>query len=117
MIRRPPRSTLFPYTTLFRSFWAAVVPSTVPKDLYVIGRLAAGRAAADAQDELTAFFRRPGGSRWGRDLRGVVHTLPRLIFGDTRPALIVFAAAAGLLLLITCINVANLLLVRGLARV
>src|SRR3712207_7192952 len=22
MIRRPPRSTLFPYTTLFRSFWA-----------------------------------------------------------------------------------------------
>src|SRR5437762_12258196 len=98
-------------------FWAPVVPSTVPKDLYVIGRLPVGRAAADAQDELTAFFRRPGGSRWGRDLRGVVHTLPRLILGDTRPALIVFAAAAGLLLLITCINVANLLLVRGLARV
>src|SRR3712207_9343494 len=23
MIRRPPRSTLFPYTTLFRSLWAA----------------------------------------------------------------------------------------------
>src|SRR3712207_8847478 len=23
MIRRPPRSTLFPYTTLFRSFWKA----------------------------------------------------------------------------------------------
>src|SRR3712207_7559777 len=24
MIRRPPRSTLFPYTTLFRSLWSAV---------------------------------------------------------------------------------------------
>src|SRR3712207_8038123 len=24
MIRRPPRSTLFPYTTLFRSFWLAM---------------------------------------------------------------------------------------------
>src|SRR2546426_8324565 len=24
MIRRPPRSTLFPYTTLFRSIWAAL---------------------------------------------------------------------------------------------
>src|SRR3712207_9210243 len=25
MIRRPPRSTLFPYTTLFRSGWAAAL--------------------------------------------------------------------------------------------
>src|SRR2546430_4162883 len=25
MIRRPPRSTLFPYTTLFRSVWTALV--------------------------------------------------------------------------------------------
>src|SRR3712207_7407981 len=31
MIRRPPRSTLFPYTTLFRSYEvaAAVVPETI----------------------------------------------------------------------------------------
>src|SRR3712207_8402965 len=41
MIRRPPRSTLFPYTTLFRSsnaeyFLNAMymnVPNTVPKDV------------------------------------------------------------------------------------
>src|SRR5256885_5533200 len=26
MIRRPPRSTLFPYTTLFRSAWAHALP-------------------------------------------------------------------------------------------
>src|SRR2546422_8564527 len=32
MIRRPPRSTLFPYTTLFRSWWAA-------KSRYTEGRL------------------------------------------------------------------------------
>src|SRR5437763_15436110 len=75
-----PRGLDYPRGT---DFWAPVVPSTVPKDLYVIGRLAAGRAATDARDELTAFFRRPGGLRWGRDLRGVVHTLPRLILGDT----------------------------------
>src|SRR5205823_13907385 len=25
MIRRPPTSTLFPYTTLFRSFWGSII--------------------------------------------------------------------------------------------
>src|SRR5256885_12939607 len=30
MIRRPPRSTLFPYTTLFRSWRGAVLPSKDP---------------------------------------------------------------------------------------
>src|SRR3712207_6944391 len=29
MIRRPPRSTLFPYTTLFRSLWVDDVTKTV----------------------------------------------------------------------------------------
>src|SRR2546422_10109976 len=27
MIRRPPRSTLFPYTTLFRSFYYSLMPN------------------------------------------------------------------------------------------
>src|SRR3989475_8764918 len=33
MIRRPPRSTLFPYTTLFRSAWQATqsLPTTQPE--------------------------------------------------------------------------------------
>src|SRR3712207_7170776 len=31
MIRRPPRSTLFPYTTLFRSFDDEVVPVEIPQ--------------------------------------------------------------------------------------
>src|SRR6266550_931168 len=104
--------------------WAPLVPartrpgtdSTVA-DVEVIGRLRPGATAAHARADLTAFYGRPEGSPWNRDMRGVVHTLPRLVLGETQPALIAFAAAAGLLLLITCINVANLLLVRGLARV
>src|SRR3712207_8389639 len=45
MIRRPPRSTLFPYTTLFRSL--AVVPVTRRPDHGVhLGPLAAGEAYA-----------------------------------------------------------------------
>src|SRR6185312_16929857 len=31
MIRRPPRSTLFPYTTLFRSLLLALCPCLVPE--------------------------------------------------------------------------------------
>src|SRR5256885_10028113 len=30
MIRRPPRSTLFPYTTLFRSAWRGLRPGRLP---------------------------------------------------------------------------------------
>src|SRR2546426_2321763 len=48
MIRRPPRSTLFPYTTLFRS--AALVEREQPVDLPQVlvrdGRRAAATAAA-----------------------------------------------------------------------
>src|SRR3712207_7255590 len=29
MIRRPPRSTLFPYTTLFRSWWVVAIAACV----------------------------------------------------------------------------------------
>src|SRR5256885_3701447 len=36
MIRRPPRSTLFPYTTLFRSPRAATMPRGSPPSLHTI---------------------------------------------------------------------------------
>src|SRR3712207_7387155 len=49
MIRRPPRSTLFPYTTLFRSRGAAVArqrqfPRAHPLD---VGQRVEGEAAAE----------------------------------------------------------------------
>src|SRR2546425_1336436 len=42
MIRRPPRSTLFPYTTLFRSELAELI---IPTDAHSPGARAAGVAA------------------------------------------------------------------------
>lgn len=94
------------------------IPPTATKylSLDVLGRLTARGTIADARNEMTAFFHREGVDKFFQDVRGVVHPLPELVLGDTRPAVIAFAAAACLLLLITCVNVANLLLVRGLAR-
>src|SRR3712207_9483961 len=55
MIRRPPRSTLFPYTTLFRSDVAAIHPfSRLPTGVMKIVRLARDtmRRAGDARKPL-----------------------------------------------------------------
>src|SRR5271167_727614 len=46
MIRRPPRSTLFPYTTLFRS-----TPRPVAREGYFSGALPLKRAAAPSRSE------------------------------------------------------------------
>src|SRR3712207_8583245 len=60
MIRRPPRSTLFPYTTLFRSLRELALEQAVLVDLAVDGvrreqlvvRPAAGDAARVEDDDL-----------------------------------------------------------------
>lgn len=103
-------------------FWTSVAGSVPPQSLqyvslHLIGRLAPRAIINDARAELTAFFARTEAPAWGRELGAVAQPLPRIVLGDVRPALFVFTAAAGLLLLITCINVATLLLVRGVGRV
>src|SRR5258708_15836438 len=65
MIRRPPRSTLFPYTTLFRSYWVAVLvepgaPGVVPQSTPVallletsdLGYLSPALASCGTRDRL-----------------------------------------------------------------
>ena len=101
--------------------WAAIRAATPAKNLQFvavqpIGRLAPGATPSAAEAELTAFLSRPGAPAWQGDLRGVARPLPEMVLGDTRPAILVFAVAAALLLVITCINVANLLVVRGIGR-
>src|SRR3712207_8807599 len=49
MIRRPPRSTLFPYTTLFRSTLAVIVEGTgALGEIYLSGGRVLDAVAADA---------------------------------------------------------------------
>src|SRR3989442_15722661 len=47
MIRRPPRSTLFPYTTLFRSHGSGRPKLVVPEGA-VVGKIAQDKFPADA---------------------------------------------------------------------
>src|SRR2546430_10531446 len=51
MIRRPPRSTLFPYTTLFRSLWEKERPGApkpvAARDYETVGFVLEGRARSE----------------------------------------------------------------------
>lgn len=83
-----------------------------------IGRLAEGGSLAAAEAELTSLY-----ADIARDHAEVddewrlrVEPLLDVVVGDARPVLMAFLGAAGLLLLIVCANVANLLLARGLDR-
>lgn len=102
-------------------FWTPVVPSSGPlgdqpiyAELNVIGRLRPGASVIDARLEITRFFLTTKSVSW--NVTGVARSLTEDVVGNVGPAVLAFGAAAALLLLITCINVANLLLVRGLAR-
>jgi predicted permease len=101
--------------------WAPLLAVIPPRShpyvaVDLLGRLAPGATAGGAVAELTRFFGRDDASAAERTLRGAATPLTDVVVGDTRPAVIAFSAASVLLLLITCVNVATLLLVRGLAR-
>src|SRR2546430_13559310 len=73
MIRRPPRSTLFPYTTLFRSH--AINPETL-RHRACDGGLAGQRLRADVRlgAALGHRRRRHVGRRWALGARSEEHT-------------------------------------------
>src|SRR5690606_7998425 len=86
--------------------------------LGVIGRLAPGVTVEEAGSEMRTIMARleteypQSNAGWSAD----VVPLHREMVGDVRPALLAFAGAMGLVLLIACANVANLFLARSAAR-
>jgi putative ABC transport system permease protein len=86
---------------------------------YAAGVLAPGQTAASATEELRAITQRltdRGDYPPQMKFSAFAVSLDDEIRGDLRPAMWLLMGAVGFLLLIACVNVANLLLVRGDAR-
>src|SRR2546425_8831961 len=81
MIRRPPRSTLFPYTTLFRSCAGAALPLAVPGADGGRGRCARGGGGlrAGARPGPEARRRRRRSEEHTSELQSLAYLVCRLL--------------------------------------
>jgi putative ABC transport system permease protein len=92
------------------------------QNLAVVARMRSGVPMSRAQTDLDALaetFRRQFAERYARPEEGWgIEAIPLRdqMVGDVRPELLVLLGAVGIVLLIACANVANLLLARGSAR-
>jgi putative ABC transport system permease protein len=86
--------------------------------LGVIGRLQPGVPVTHAREEVRTIAARLAREYPDADegVGGTVTSLHEAMVGESRPALLVLLGAVGLVLLIACVNVANLLLARAAAR-
>ena len=105
------------------------VPYVVPKDqrtrdgdrsarLQVTGRLADGVTVEQADTHLRVITASLAEvyPTWFEDERGAVRTLHQATVGSVRGWMLLLLGAAGVVLLTACVNVANLMLARAMAR-
>jgi putative ABC transport system permease protein len=113
-----PETFQFPYTSSTPGLW---VPWEAPADLRshpnrrldaVIARMKPGIGMEAARQELNAMESTSQGKRMVR-----IRSLKDVVSGAVRDSLLVLLAAVGMVLLVACLNVANLLLARTASRV
>jgi putative ABC transport system permease protein len=84
--------------------------------VYIVGRLKSGVTNEQAQAEVSAIASRIRVDSKPLSVGGRVVPLHEQFVGDVRPALLVLLGAVAFVLLVACVNVANLLLARASAR-
>jgi putative ABC transport system permease protein len=97
----------------------AFVPSALDRGLTFLGRVAPGTTITQAQaelDGLAARFVARHPSSYPNGLHVTVRPLVEVVTRDVKPALMALSVAVGFVLLIACVNVANLLLARAKVR-
>lgn len=106
-----------------------LTPATIRADAYkqsrdynyvclVIGRLKPGATRQQAQEELNTVKRALNASypKFKEPWTVTIQSLQEALFGNTRPYVLTLLTAVGVVLLIACANVANLLLAKASSR-
>jgi putative ABC transport system permease protein len=100
--------------------WAATLPDDRGwhPGILPVARLRHDATLAEARAEMDVISSQLEAQypRFNREVRALVQPLASVLVQNVRPALLVLLGAVSLVLLIACANVANLLLVRAVAR-
>ncbi|HZT28951.1 MAG TPA: ABC transporter permease [Bryobacteraceae bacterium] len=101
------------YVPAYMDFWR-----TWGNTLAVLGRLRPGVTLAQAQAEADLLFPqlRAAHREWWEDYKSTLFGLQDRVSGKLRRSLYVLWGAVGLILLIVCINISNLMLARAMSR-
>ncbi len=101
------------YVPAFPDFWR-----TWGNTVAVVGRLKPGVSLGQAQAEADVLFPqlRAAHSDWFSDYKSSLSSLQDRVSGKLRRTLFVLWCAVGMILLIVCINVSNLMLARTMSR-
>jgi putative ABC transport system permease protein len=118
-----PQGFTFPPTATTDILLPLTLPTVAPAGrkngwTFALARLKAGRTVDDGASNLTAISRQLEQEFPDQNLASEYFPieLRTALAGNTKPALVLLFAAVGVVLLIACANVANLLLARSLGR-